>query len=142
MRLAFPAWCRSHAEMYMSNDNLLSFSRAFQKRNRGRSKVDPMAARIEGCRVLSPVVENLREMGLSYSEIGRFFTLLGHELYECASQEEEPHEQSMKPFVTGESTGTGCRVPIEYAQWAFRECRAPGAAVLRPAAITPGRRVP
>jgi len=88
------------------------------------------------------VVENLREMGLSYSEIGRFFTFLGHELCERASQEEEPHGQSLKPFGTGESTGAGPRVPINYAQWAFRECRAAGAAVLRPAVITPADAFP
>ena len=51
-----------------------------------------MATRIEG--VLSPIAENLREMGLSYSEIGRFFTFLGHELSERASHEEEPHGRS------------------------------------------------
>ena len=74
----------------MSNDNLLPFSRAFRKRNAARGKVDArMVARIEGFRVLIPVVESLRQMGLSDSEIGRFFKFLGHEFCESASDEEQ-----------------------------------------------------
>ena len=69
----------------MSNENVLLFLQNPRKRNADQNLVDAkMDARLNGFRLLIPIVEKLREMGLSNSEIGRFFQFLGQEF--CANE--------------------------------------------------------
>jgi hypothetical protein len=66
----------------MSEDNVLMFLEGVRRKK--ADLVDAkMDARLQGFGMLIPVIEKLRERGLSDLEIGRFFMFLGQEL--CAS---------------------------------------------------------
>jgi hypothetical protein len=82
------AGCRIE-EAQMSNENVLFFLEGLRKRNADQNLGDAkMDARLAGFRLLIPVVEKLREMGLSDSEIGRFLKFLGDELVRGEGQEQ------------------------------------------------------
>jgi hypothetical protein len=75
----------------MSNENVILFLAGVRKRNAAQNLVDAkMDARLKGFRLLIPVVEKLREMGLSDSEIGRFLKFLGDEFLRDEGQEQKP----------------------------------------------------
>jgi hypothetical protein len=75
----------------MSNENVLFFLEGLRRRKADQHPVDAkMDARWEGFKLLIPVVGKLREMGLSDSEIGRFFKFLGDELVQDEGQEQKP----------------------------------------------------
>jgi hypothetical protein len=68
--------------------NVLSFFDG--QRRRKAAEDDSMVGQSEGFKLIIPVIENLRRMGLSDAEIGRFLKFLGHEFCENASDETTP----------------------------------------------------
>ena len=75
----------------MSKENVLVFLEGVRKKKADPDLIDAkMDARLMGFTLLIPVIEKLREMGLSNSEIGRFFKFLGDEFVRSDGQEQEP----------------------------------------------------
>ena len=61
----------------------------FRKNEADGNLADEIDVRLKSFGLLIPVVRHMREMGLSDSEIGRFFKFLGHEFCATALIEDE-----------------------------------------------------
>jgi len=72
----------------MGNENISNFVEQLLSRHASENGTYKNA-RYEGYRLLIPVIEHMREMGLSTVEIGHFFNFLGHEF--CASALNKEH---------------------------------------------------